>query len=104
MLGDDGYETFLFEIRSRNVTDEDSYWTLVTALRDRGELDENTYGQILDKLHARGLLDDFDYRRRRNSIPFAPAEAVEHLSRVAESEADYKVDTRSKNRQADMFD
>ena len=104
LLGDNGYETFLFEIRSRNVTDEDSYWTLVTALRDRGELDENTYGQILDKLHARGLLDDFDYRRRRNGIPFAPAEAVEHLSRVAEGEADYKVDTRSKNRQADMFD
>ena len=58
LLGDNGCGTFLFEIRSRNVTDEDSDWTLVAALRDRGELDENTYGQILDKLHAHGLLDD----------------------------------------------
>ena len=104
LLGDDGYGTVLFEIRSRDVTDEVSYWTLVTALRDGGELNENTYGQVLDKLHAHGLLDDIDYRRRRIGIPLASAGAVEHLSRVAESKADYKVDTRSKNRQADMFD
>ena len=104
LLGDNGYGTALFEIRSRNVVDEDSYWSTVTALRDCGELDENTYRRLLDKLRARGLVDDIGYRRRRDGIPLALAETGEYLSRVAEGEADYQVDTRSKNRQADMFD
>ena len=104
LLGSDGVGTALYEIRLRNVADEDSYWTTVVALRERGNLDENTYGQLLDKLHARGLLDDIGYRRRRDGIPLVPAEAREHLSRVAEGGADYEVDTRSKNRQADLFD
>jgi len=104
LLGNDGYRTVLFEIRSRNVADGDSYWTTVTALRDHGELDENTYGQLLDKLHAGGLLDDIGYRRRRDGTTLALAETGEHLSRVAEGEADYQVTPRSKNRQADFFD
>ena len=104
LLGDEGYGTVLFEIRLRNVADEDSYWTTMAALHDRGELDENTYVQLLDKLHARGLLDDIGYWRRRDSVHLALAETEEHLSRVAEGEADYRVDTRSKNRQADFFD
>ena len=104
LLGDDGYGTALFEIRSRNVADEDSYWSTVTALRDCGELDANTYEQLLDKLHASGLLEDIGYRRRRDGTPLALAETGEHLSRVADGEADYKVDPRSKNHQADLFD
>ena len=84
--------------------DDDSYWTTVTALRERGELDENTHGELLDKLHDRGLLDEIDYRQRCDGIPLVPAEARGHLSRVAEGETDYEFDTRSKNRQADMFD
>ena len=104
LLGNDGYRTVLFEIRSRNVADGDSYWTTVTALRDHGELDENTYGQLLDKLHAGGLLDDIGYRRRRDGPSLVLAETGEHLSRVAEGEADYQVTPCSKNRQADFFD
>ena len=104
LLGDDGYGTVLYEIRSRNVADQDSYWTTVTTLRDDGHLADDTYGQLLDKLHARGLLDDIGYRRRRDGIPLALAETGEHLSRVAEGEADYQVTPRSKNRQADFFD
>ena len=104
LLGDDGYGTVLLEVRSRNVADQDSYWTTVTALRDDGHLADDTYGQLLDKLHARGLLDDIGYLRRRDGIPLALAETGEHLSRVAEGEADYQVTPLSKNRQADFFD
>ena len=104
LLDDDGSGAVLFEIRSRDIVDEDSYWTTVTTLRNHGELDDTTYGQLLDKLHARGLLDEFGYLRRRNGIPRALTETGDHLSRVAEDEADYQVDTRSKNRQADFFD
>ena len=104
LLGDDGYGTVLFEIRSRNVADEDSYWSTVTALRDGGEFDENTYGRLLDKLQACGLLDDIGYRRRRDGIPLALADTGEHLSRVAEDEAGYQVDTPAKDCQADLFD
>ena len=104
LLGVDGYGTVLFEIRSRDIVDENSYWTTVTALRDHGELDEHTYGQLLDKLHARDLLEEFGYLRRRNGIPRALTETGNHLSRVAEGEADYQVDTRPKNRQVDFFD
>ena len=104
MLGDDGYGTVLFEIRSRDIVDEESYWTTVTALRSHGELDDTTYSQLLDKLHARGFLDDIGYLRRRDGIPLALAETGEHLSQNAEGEAGYQVDTRPKNRQADFFD
>ena len=104
LLGEDGYGTALFEIRSRDIADEESYWTTVTALRNHGELDDTTYGQLLDKLHARGFLDDVGYLRRRDGIPPALAETGEHLSQVAEGEADYQVDTRTKNRQADLFE
>ena len=104
LLDDDGSGAVLFEIRSRDIVDEDSYWTTVTTLRNHGELDDTTYGQLLDKLHARGLLDEFGYLRRRNGFPRALTETGDHLSRVAEDEADYQVDTRSKNRQADFFD
>ena len=104
LLGDDGYATVLLEIRSRKVADEDAYWTTLTALRDSGNLDDKTYGQLLDKLHARGLLDDIGYRRRRDGGPFALAETDELLSRVAEGEADYQVNTGSKNGQVDLFD
>ena len=104
LLGDDGYATVLLEIRSRKVADEDAYWTTLTALRDSGNLDDKTYGQLLDKLHARGLLDDIGYRRRRDGDPLALAETDELLSRVAEGEADYQVNTGSKNGQVDLFD
>ena len=104
LLGDDGFGTVLYEIRSRNVADQDSYWTTVTTLRDDGHLADDTYGQLLDKLHARGLLDDIGYLRRRDGIPLALVATGEHLSRVAEGEADYLVAPRSKNRQADFFD
>ena len=63
----------------------------MTALQDDGHLADDTYGQLLDKLHARGLLDDIGYLRRRDGIPLALAETDEHLSRVAEEEADYQV-------------
>ena len=89
LLGDDGYGTVLFEIHSGNITDECSYWTTVTALRDDGHLADDIYGQLLDKLHARDLLDDVGYLQRRDGIPLALAETGEHLSRVAEDEADY---------------
>ena len=102
LLGDAGYVTVLFEVRSRSVADEGSFWTLVAALLAGGHLDENAYGQILDKLHARGLLDDLGYRRRRGRTP--PSPTGERFLRVAEEPADYRADPRPQDWQPDLFE
>ena len=102
LLGDDGYRTVLFEIRSRGVTGEDDYWTIVALLRDDGHLDDNGYGLLLDKIHARGFVDDVGYRRRRGHGP--PARTAEPFARVAEPQADYSAESPPPDQYPDLFE
>ena len=102
LLGDGGYPTVLFEIRSRCIMGEDDYWTIVTLLRDDGCLADGSYGALLDQLHARGLVDDIGYRRRRGRNP--PARTTEPFLRVAEPRSDYSGESPRRDRHPDLFE
>ena len=101
LLGEEGCVTMLAEVCGQRVMQDDAYWTMVSLLRDEGDLDDRGFCQLLDRLHARGWLDDIGYRRRRGVMPSVLSAEV--ALRVAESPAQYQADTRSQDRQPDLF-